>query len=135
MKTFLLMLAFVAALTFALQGESLVRRVMRLVRGDASVLGEVLSIDKVAYGRGTYYGVRLLLSTEEGRMPVFLGPSWFVASQTMKITPHDRITVIGSRVSQDGKPALVAAEVKKGHERLRLRTPDGIPLWRGSPTH
>lgn len=97
-----------------------------------TVSGEVVSVDTVAYGRGSYRGVHLMLSTPKGELSVHLGPSWFVDRQSIKIAPHDRIEVTGSRVTYGGKPALIAAEVRKGDESLRLRTAGGLPLWRGS---
>jgi hypothetical protein len=37
----------------------------------------------------------------------------------------------GSRITFAGKPAIVAAEVKKGDQVLKLRDESGTPLWRG----
>jgi hypothetical protein len=34
-------------------------------------------------------------------------------------------------VTTAGKPALIAAKVKKGDERLRLRDESGVPVWTG----
>jgi hypothetical protein len=44
---------------------------------------------------------------------------------------HVRIEVKGSRVTFEGKPALIAAEVRKGDEVLKLRDEAGMPLWSG----
>jgi hypothetical protein len=97
-----------------------------------TVSGEVISVDKVAYGRRGSYGIHVLLRTDKGEIPVHLGPSWFVDRQTMKVALHDRVEVTGSRVIYGGKPALIAAEVRKGSETLQLRSRDGLPLWRRS---
>lgn len=35
----------------------------------------------------------------------------------------------GSRVTFQGKPAVIAAEVKKGDEVLKLRDETGLPAW------
>ena len=37
----------------------------------------------------------------------------------------------GARVVVDGKPALIAAEVKKGDALLKLRDAGGVPAWSG----
>ena len=95
-----------------------------------TVSGEVLSVEKVRYGRRGYYGVHLVLKTSEGEIAVHLGPSWFMERQALQIAAHDEIEVTGSRVTYEGKPALIAAEVKKGTETLRLRSESGLPLWR-----
>ncbi len=132
MKPFLVFLAATAALGLAYALEPLVRRITRVVHRGKYVFGEVLSIDKVAYGRDRYYGVRLLLNTTNGELPVYLGPSWYVNSHAIRLARHDVIEVTGSRVTYRGKPAMIAASVTKGHESLRLRASDGSPLWHES---
>ncbi|MEJ2365960.1 MAG: DNA-binding protein, partial [Deltaproteobacteria bacterium] len=54
-----------------------------------------------------------------------------IENQEVKIAPGDEIEVKGSRVTFDGKPAIIAAEVKKGNEVLVLRDASGFPLWSG----
>ena len=93
--------------------------------------GKVLSMEKTpSKGRG--YGVHLTLQTEKETISVHLGPAWYIDKQTPKIEANDTITVIGSRVTIDGKPAIIAAQVKKGNEILKLRDENGIPAWRGA---
>jgi hypothetical protein len=41
------------------------------------------------------------------------------------------VEVKGSRVTIAGKPVVIAAEVKKGDETLKLRDDNGIPAWAG----
>lgn len=79
-----------------------------------AVSGEVLSVDRVAYGKSRYYGIHLLLKTGKGELSVRLGPSSFVDRQSIKIAPHDLIEITGSRVTAAGQPTLIAAEVKSG---------------------
>ena len=49
----------------------------------------------------------------------------------VKIEPKDKVEIKGSRVTMQGQPVLIAAEVKKGDETLKLRDDAGIPLWAG----
>jgi len=42
-----------------------------------------------------------------------------------------RAEVKGSRITYNGKPAIVAAEVKKGDTVLKLRDDNGIPVCAG----
>jgi hypothetical protein len=76
---------------------------------------------------------QLTLKTEQKTLTVYLGPSWFVEKQGMKITNLDQIQVTGSRIMVQGKPALLAAEVRKGDQVLKLRNEQGQPLWSGIP--
>ncbi|HEU4344281.1 MAG TPA: hypothetical protein VFU31_22205 [Candidatus Binatia bacterium] len=43
----------------------------------------------------------------------------------------DRVEVKGARITFEGKPAIIASEVKKGDEVLRLRDDAGFPVWAG----
>ena len=96
-----------------------------------TIEGKVLSVEKTpSKGRG--YGVHLTLQTEKETVPVHLGPDWYIDKQTPHIEANDTITVTGSRVTVGGKPALIAAQVKKGNETLKLRDDNGIPAWRGA---
>jgi hypothetical protein len=89
-----------------------------------TVSGQVLSVDKIASRRGGFYGVHLVMKTADGELPVHLGPSWFMDHQSMKIAPSDAI-----EVTYDGKPALIASQVKKGNETIVLRDSSGLPMW------
>jgi hypothetical protein len=79
--------------------------------------------------RGMTAGVHVLLKTDAGEIPVHLGPAWYVERQDVKLEPGDTIQVKGARVTFQGKPAIIAAEVKKGDETLRLRSDAGVPVW------
>jgi hypothetical protein len=84
-------------------------------------------------GRG---GVHLLLKTAKESVEVQLGPSWFIDNQEAKLKQGDSVSVRGSRTAVSRQPALIAIDVKRGGETLRLREEDGTPLWsawRGQP--
>jgi hypothetical protein len=139
MKIFLVLAVAASVLMLAPPRESLAQGVTTEVYGGRynprtvwTVSGEVISVDKVDYGRRGYHGVHLILKTAKGILEVHLGPSWFVERQALKVSPHDLIEVTGSPVIYEHKPALLAAEVKKGAESMHLREADGLPLWRAS---
>lgn len=96
-----------------------------------TVSGEVVSVDKITPAKGMSYGVHLTLKTGKETIPVHLGPGWYIEKQDTKIEPKDKVEVKGSRVTYEGKPAIIAAEVKKGDEVLKLRDENGIPVWSG----
>jgi len=94
--------------------------------------GEVVSVDETPSMRGmSSYGVHLLLKTEKEAISVHLGPGWFIENQDIPIAPDDKIEVKGSRITFEGEPALIAAEVVKGNEVLKLRDDNGFPVWSG----
>ncbi len=63
--------------------------------------------------------------------PVHLGPSWYLETQAVTFAPGDKVEVTGSRVTYQGQPTIIAAEVKKDGQVLKLRDAAGIPVWAG----
>jgi hypothetical protein len=97
-----------------------------------TVTGEVLSVTTLTPMRGMGAGVHITLKSKEGEtIDVHLGPAWYLEHQDVKIDPKDTLEVTGSRVTISGKPALLAAEVKKGDQVLQLRDSAGVPFWAG----
>lgn len=96
-----------------------------------NIAGEVLSVDTMMPMKGMHSGVHLVLKTDKETVPVHLGPAWFIERLDSKIEKGDRIEVKGSRVTIGAKPAIIAAEVKKGGNVLVLRDNAGIPVWSG----
>jgi hypothetical protein len=93
--------------------------------------GEVVRVDQTASGRRMSSGVHFTLKTEKETIPVHLGPSWFMEKQAVTIAQGDKVEVSGSRIMYQGKPAIIAAEVKKGGQVLKLRDAAGVPAWAG----
>jgi len=96
-----------------------------------SITGEVVSVDKITPVKGMSYGVHVLVKTDKETISVHLGPGWYLENQDVKIAATDKIEVKGSRITFEGKPALIAAEMKKGDEVLTLRDANGFPVWSG----
>jgi hypothetical protein len=94
-----------------------------------TINGEVVSVTKMTPMKGMSSGLHLTLKTDKETVSVHLGPSWYLEKQDVKIEPKDTIEVKGSRITFNGKPAIIAAEVKKGAEVLRLRDETGSPVW------
>jgi hypothetical protein len=42
------------------------------------------------------------------------------------------VEVTGSRITYEGQPAIIAGEVKKGGQVLKLRDAAGVPAWAGA---
>ncbi len=93
--------------------------------------GTVLSVDEISLMQGRYTGVELKVKTGKDTTAVHLGPSSFIQQQKTKIERNDTIQVTGSRVTVQGKEVILAAEVKKGDQTLKLRDEQGIPVWGG----
>ena len=94
-----------------------------------TIEGKVLSIEKTTPAKRRGYWVDLMLQTGNEIVAVQLGPAWYVDKQTPRIEANDTITVTGSRVIIDGRPAIVAADITRGNELLKLREGNGMPVW------
>lgn len=96
-----------------------------------SVSGEVVSVDRMVPMKGMGTGIHLKLKTDKETVSIHLGPAWFVDRLETGIRKGDRIEVKGSQVTVAGKPAIIAAEIKKGDALLKLRDDNGVPVWAG----
>ncbi|MBI4524135.1 MAG: DNA-binding protein [Deltaproteobacteria bacterium] len=96
-----------------------------------TINGEVLKIDMITPRKGMSPGVHMTVKTDKQEIPVHLGPSFFVEYQDVKLAPKDKVEVKGSRITFDGKPAIIAMELRKGDEVLKLRDESGLPVWSG----
>lgn len=94
-----------------------------------TVSGTVFSIEKTNPPKKRGYWVDVMLQTGNGTIPVELGPAWYVNHQTPRMEINDMIMVTGSRMAINGTPILIAAEVRKQNEILKLREANGIPVW------
>ena len=74
-------------------------------------------------------GIHLLLKTDKDSISVHVGPEWYLTQQNVQLNVKDNIEVKGSRITYNNKPAVIAAEIKKGNSTLTLRDSKGFPLW------
>ncbi|RJP75654.1 MAG: DNA-binding protein [Candidatus Abyssobacteria bacterium SURF_17] len=93
--------------------------------------GVVVKVAYITPMRGMGQGVHLQLKTDDDTISVHLGPKWYLENQDVQIRKGDQITVKGSRITFNEKPALIAAEIEKGDEILTLRDENGFPMWAG----
>lgn len=96
-----------------------------------TITGEVVSVDKITPMKGMSQGVHIMLKTAKETISVHMGPDWYIENQDIKIEPRDKVEVKGSRITFQGKPAIIAAEIKKGNEILKVRDEKGFPIWSG----
>jgi len=99
------------------------------------VIAEVGQVDQV-WGpmKGKSYGVNLTVKTDKETLTVYLGPSWYIDRQDMKIGKSDIIEVRGCKKIYNGKFMIVAQEIIKNNQVLKLRDDDGNPVWEGERT-
>lgn len=96
-----------------------------------TMTGRVETVETLVPMRGMHSAVGLLVKTDRETILVHLGPDWYIGRLDTRILKGDTIEVKGSRVVIAGKPALIAAEVKKAGKVLVLRNEAGVPVWAG----
>jgi len=148
MKKFITMTVGVSILSFVLATESFAQQGMkwqgsggwgpgtqygRLYNPQSmeTISGEVVKVDLITPAKGMSGGVHLMIRTDKETISVHLGPAWYLQRQDVKMIPGDRVEITGSRITFQGKPTIIAAELKKGEEILRLRDENGFPVWSG----
>jgi hypothetical protein len=60
---------------------------------------------------------------------IHLAPSAFLKEYEIKFKAGDKVAVVGTRVTFEGKPALLARSVRVGQETYIFRDEKGRPLW------
>jgi hypothetical protein len=96
-----------------------------------TISGEIISVDRITPNKGMTSGVHMNVKTDKETVSVHLGPSFYIENQDVKLQAKDKVEVKGSKITFGGKPAIIAAEVKKGDEVLKLRDDSGYPVWSG----
>lgn len=97
-----------------------------------TIEGQVTDITyRKSKAKSDWMGVHMTVKTENESIPVHLGPAWYI-NQQEKIQKGDTVTVVGSRITFEDKPALIASQIKRNQMTLKLRDNDGFPVWRGS---
>lgn len=103
---------------------------------ETTLTGTVDTVENITPPRGGGRGVgglHLTLKTGTESIEVHLGPIAFLKEKNVGIEKGDTLKVLGSRVTLDGTPVLVAREITKGDRTVTLRDESGRPLWAGGP--
>jgi len=96
-----------------------------------TIHGQVVAVDRFTPEKGMSAGLHLRIKTDGETISVHLGPEWYMDRQDVAIQAKDSIEVKGSRITFEGKPAIIAAEIRKGDQTLTLRDASGFPVWSG----
>lgn len=94
-----------------------------------TINGTISAIQRFIPGRGMSAGIHLLVKSGIEVIDVHLGPEWFIENQDINIQPKDQIEIKGSRVMFRGQPVIIAEEIRKGEDVLKLRDENGFPAW------
>ena len=98
-------------------------------RSVETIKGEVLTIERFIPLKGMSSGLQIIVRTETDTIAAHLGPEWFMDNQDIHIEREDIIEIKGARITFDGKSVLIATEILRRTDILRLRNISGFPVW------
>lgn len=93
------------------------------------VKGEVIEVSNSQENKDEKHGISLILATKKERIPVHLGPLWYVTRQPDHLRKGDKIKVKGSKVTFKSTKIIVASEIQKDKMQMILRDDNGVPRW------
>lgn len=105
------------------------------VKTETTIKGTVESVDTIAGtgGRGhrSMGGTHLVVKTERETIEVHVGPTAYLTEKGITLAKGDTLEIVGSRVTIDKEPVVIAKEIKKGDNTWTLRDASGRPMWSG----
>jgi hypothetical protein len=74
-------------------------------------------------------GSHITVKNETSSIEVHLAPATFMKQYEINIRKGDKVTIVGSKITYEGKSALIAKSVAIGNETYNFRDQSGKPLW------
>jgi hypothetical protein len=74
-------------------------------------------------------GLHLLLKTDSGVVEVQVAPVDFLKDMEVDFAKGDSLEIIGSQVTQDGSPLVLARSITRNKNELVVRDKQGNPEW------
>ncbi len=97
---------------------------------ETTIQGTVENVEQTT-GKAGWPGVHLSVKSDGETLNVHLGPADFISGQQFSFSKGDAVEVVGSRITYNSKPAIIAREITKDGKRLVLRDAHGFPAWSG----
>jgi hypothetical protein len=104
------------------------------VKTETTIEGTVVAVETIAGpggGRRGLGGTHLVVKTETEKLDVHMGPTAYLAEKQIAVAAGDAVEILGSRLTIDNEPVLIARQIKKGDQTWALRDASGRPLWSG----
>ena len=109
--------------------ESTISGTVADVKGGRGALYWLTRIHTLGLGHEGVQEKQLLLNTDTGTVPIYLGPSTFLDEKKVEIKKGDSLEVTGSRVTVGDSQMVLAREIRRRDLVWTLREATGQPLW------
>lgn len=96
-----------------------------------TVEGSVTKVERVEHKMMGMFAVEATVKAADVTYTVHLGPAWFIENQELQLAAGDAVTLTGSKITLQGRPTIIATELQRGDDTLKLRDKDGTPVWVG----
>ncbi len=125
LKLFAISIVLISNISFAQNNRIYDVNTFTEIKGEASKVVEIVR------SKGMSGGIHVILNTGKESLSVHLGPKWYLDKQSVQLKIGDKIEVKGSKVIIDGTQAIIAREIIKDGNTLKLRDTNGKPFWSG----
>jgi hypothetical protein len=102
---------------------------------ETTITGTVESIETITgpggRGRRGLGGTHVIVKTKADTLEVHVGPTAYLTEHKITLAKGDTVEILGSRVTIDDEPVLLARQITKGTDKWTLRDASGRPLWSG----
>ncbi len=100
---------------------------------DANILetfkGTVINVTTFNPDQYIKNSIRFRLKTKNDTISIHIGPSWYLDYKKFSIREGEKVSVTGSKIVYNDKPAVIASQIKTSNDKIELRNPEGFPLW------
>ena len=105
------------------------------VKTETTIKGTVQSVETVTgtggRGRHALGGTHLVVKAEKETVEIHVGPTAYLTEKGITLAKGDTLEILGSRVTIDNEPVVIARQIKKSDNTWTLRDTSGRPLWSG----
>jgi hypothetical protein len=72
-----------------------------------------------------------MVKTDKETLEIHVGPTAYLTEKGIAFAKGDMLEIVGSRVTIDNEPVVIARQIKKGENTWTLRDTSGRPAWSG----
>ena len=131
----LLVIGAVSVLMAQTPGTGQASSPMYDVKTETTIKGTVEGVETVTgtggRGRRGLGGTHITVKTEKETLEVHVGPTAYLTEKGITLAKGDTLEILGSRVTIDKEPVVIARQIKKGDNTWTLRDASGRPMWSG----
>ncbi len=88
-------------------------------------------VDDIRQAPGEANAVLLLVKSDSGEVPVYVGPQAFLKEIEVSFSKGDQVEVVGAKAVNAAGGEVLAREITVGTHGFTLRDDKGIPVWAG----